>query len=346
MKKCEVTKGETPNEFFERNGMSTATGRWVNEKTNQAAMSAVTAVGTDSVKIDCFKPWVGLQSCGDDEPLTWSGNSKKWLRGRLFWEMTRPLRPEVANSGFEWKDFIMCVCHEPMRDVEWHLYCLFGYTRTHTVAEINEWLRARDQSLRIKSEKNKVLKPVLNEGDQAAGWFEPDPLEPSKQLWESAVDYFDEGRDDTKDVWHAYIALNEIMQDPYPTPEARKQFAPRSFDYFLYYTTRYSLKDIGHYLHTIFAHGTAMMEEHCSLALHKNEGTECVHSEEKSQQQNHGRHQGCGTDMTEECAVYGSRKLCRHVRDGTGLVPHRQVTNGQQLVPVLSFLPQTSPTVA
>ena len=80
--------------------------------------------------------------------------------------------------------------------------------------------------------------------------------------------------------------------------------------------------DVGHYLHQIFAHGWGMILKHLSLALHKNEGLECNNSEEKSQQQNHGLHGGCDSDMTNECAVFASRKLTRHARDGTGLIRH------------------------
>ena len=62
--------------------------------------------------------------------------------------------------------------------------------------------------------------------------------------------------------------------------------------------------------------------KHLSLALHKNEGLEGVNSEDKSQQQNHGRHGGCGTNMCFECLDYAGRKLVRHYRGATSAVPH------------------------
>jgi hypothetical protein len=99
---------------------------------------------------------------------------------------------------------------------------------------------------------------------------------------------------------------------------------------------RYESTDVGHYLHEIFAHGWTMIKIHLSLALHKNEGLEGVNSEEKSQQQNHGMHGGCDTDMTNECCVFASRKLTRHARDGTGLVPHPHAI-GSQLVSVTQW---------
>ena len=318
----EVIKGETPWEFFTRNGISEDTGRWVNEKGMHHLMKVVTGKGSDSIDEDHRSPWVGLTKFTAHEPMVWAGHSKKYLRGRMFWEQTRDLRPEIADYGWKWSDFVMCVCHEPMRDVEWKLYCLFGYTKTRSLEEINDWLAARNTGLQIKEENDKLLKPVLNYGSQVDKWFAKDPLDDSKYLWESAIDYVDEGREDTKDIWLSYIALNEIMQEPYPTHEMRLAFAPRSFDYFLRYVLRYQSIDVGHYLHQIFAHGTEMIMKHLSLALHKNEGLEGVNSEDKSQQQNHGRHGGCGTNMCFECLDYAGRKLVRHCRGATSAVPH------------------------
>ena len=89
-----------------------------------------------------------------------------------------------------------------------------------------------------------MKKPVLNYGSALKPWFEVDPLDSSKQLWESAIAYFDWdeeeqcAREDTVDIWHSYVALNEIMQEPYPTYEQRQDFGPRSFDFFLHFVLR------------------------------------------------------------------------------------------------------------
>lgn len=158
--------------------------------------------------------------------------------------MDRELRPEVSDAGWKWEDFVMCVCHEPMRDVEWLLYCLIGYSRTRTIQEANEWLAAHGLALQVELDGEKMKKPVLNYGSALKPWFEVDPLDSSKQLWESAIAYFDWdeeeqcAREDTVDIWHSYVALNEIMQEPYPTYEERQDFGPRSFDFFLLFVLR------------------------------------------------------------------------------------------------------------
>lgn len=244
MVKCEVVKGETPREFFRRNGISLTTGYWINDPDNQEELEAVTGIGPDSVESDQFQPWAGLQEHGADVPIVWSGRGKRFLRGRFFWEMDRPMRPEVADAGFTWDDFLMCVCHEPMRDMEWMLYCLIGYCRTRSLTETNAWLTAHKVSLQIEVEDGKMKKPVLNYGSSIKPWFKPDPLDPTKKLWESAIAFFDSDengpREDTIDVWHSYIAVQEIIQEPYPSEARRQEYGPRSFDYFLHFVLRYN----------------------------------------------------------------------------------------------------------
>jgi len=80
------------------------------------------------------------------------------------------------------------------------------------------------------------------------------------------------------------------------------------------------MTDIGHYLHQIFAHGTEMIMEHLSLALGKNENVECGNSEHKQDQQNHGMHGGCDTDMTMDCAVHDLKKVTRYTREASGVM--------------------------
>ena len=154
------------------------------------------------------------------------------------------MRPEVADAGFTWDDFLMCVCHEPMRDMEWMLYCLIGYCRTRSLTETNAWLTAHKVSLQIEVEDGKMKKPVLNYGSSIKPWFKPDPLDPTKKLWESAIAFFDSDengpREDTIDVWHSYIAVQEIIQEPYPSEARRQEYGPRSFDYFLHFVLRYN----------------------------------------------------------------------------------------------------------
>ena len=79
--KCEVKKGETPREFFLRNGISLATGDslrsgphylvpihrafagcWINHKDQQDEVQHVTGKGRDSTEEDHFKPWPGSDS--------------------------------------------------------------------------------------------------------------------------------------------------------------------------------------------------------------------------------------------------------------------------------------------
>ena len=94
-------------------------------------------------------------------------------------------------------------------------------------------------------------------------------------------------------------------------------FPALSFDYFVAFTVRYYPSDIGHYLHSMFAHGPKKMELHHSLHLHSNENVERGNQEHKKHQQNHGLHGGCGTDMCEDCVKHSQRKITRHTRDAT-----------------------------
>jgi hypothetical protein len=276
--KSELNQGETIRQYCLRNGISIATGRWINALESDEEMRTVTGKGVESVDLDDFTPWEGMQEYGDDEPITWSGASQRFLRGRFKWGMTREMVPEAADNGWTWEDFVTCVCHEPMRDTEWLLYCMFGYCRTRSLEEINVWLHGHGQALQLKMDGDKLVKPVLNHGTAAKAWFQPDPLDRSRSLWESAVEFADENSEDTIDIWHAYIALNEIMQTPYLTDEARAEFAPRSFDFFLFFVLRYQMSDVGHYLHQIFAHCPDQILTHKSLALHKNENVEKLNS--------------------------------------------------------------------
>lgn len=56
---------------------------------------------------------------------------------------------------------------------------------------------------------------------------------------------------------------------------------------------------------------------HKSLHLNSNENVERGNKEHKTDQQHHGLHGGCGTDMCLDCAKHSQRKLTRHVRDAT-----------------------------
>ena len=332
MMKVEILQGDTIRGICEREGYSVESFCWINNPSLQSQMQEKTGKGCDSVEEDHFKPWSGLfekvttdegeswvLAVGIDEPIVWNGRSKKHCRGRFKWTETREMIEEVANAGWKWSDFIMCVCHEPMRDTEWMCKGLFYCSRTRSVDEINSWLEDRDMIVRCEVVKEKIAKPTINYGSEAKAWFKPDPLDKSKMLWESAVDYMDEGRADTKAVWASYALLNEIMQLPYPTLEQRKEYAPRSFDYFLAFTLRYQPTDIGHYLHQIFAHGYNMIMTHLSLGLHKNENVEKGNSEHKKYEQCHGLHGGCGSDMCLDCIDKDRRKLTRYVRDASGV---------------------------
>jgi hypothetical protein len=333
MIKVELKKGETVREICEREGVSHETFFWMNHPQMQSEMQAKTGLGCDSVEEDHFKPWGGLFTKGTkvdkqvvydwavelDEPITWSGAGKRYVRGRFKWGETREMVAAVADSGWTWADFVMCVCHEPMRDLEWLLFCMWSYSRTRSVNEINAWLEARGVITRCDVVKEKIVKPVVNYGSEAKKWFAPDPLDKTKKLWESAIDYIDAGRADTKAVWASYVLLNEIMQLPYPTLEQRKSYNPRSFDHFLAFTLLYQPTDIGHYLHEIFAHGYRMIMTHLSLALHKNEAVEHGNSEHKKYEQCHGLHGGCGSDMCLDCIEKDRRKLVRLVRDASGI---------------------------
>jgi hypothetical protein len=97
---------------------------------------------------------------------------------------------------------------------------------------------------------------------------------------------------------------------------------------------RYSKGDVHHYLHMDFHHVPRWLEIHKSVALHKNEGLECVNSEDKQFEQNHGTHDEMGQYMTKTCCVHHGRKLLRFLRDDweedaiqaeANGKPHRQI---------------------
>lgn len=230
-------QGETVEEISIREGINEATLYWINSKSMHTEMKKYTGVGCTSTDNDNFQP-MDLSGFGRSQPITWGGKGKRYIRGRFRWEATRPLIPAVASFGWEWSDFIMCVCHEPMRGTEWMVYGLFKYTRTRSAKEVNKWLQDRGVTQQMEVQKETVKKPVINYGSDAKKWFLKDPLDPTKPLWESAVDYIDNGRKDTKAVWLSYILLQEVMQQPYLTKEQQAQYAPRSFDYFLSYVMR------------------------------------------------------------------------------------------------------------
>ena len=107
----------------------------------------------------------------------------------------------------------MCVTHEPMRQIEWKVYHIMR-TSDLSMKEINEWLDGR-VNFQGESTENNVAKPSFNYVKAATVWLEEDPLQSGIDLWESFVDFADGGREDTKDVWHAYINMRSIQQGWY-----------------------------------------------------------------------------------------------------------------------------------
>jgi hypothetical protein len=291
---------------------------WSNTPSLQSKLETVTGRSCESCETDKFKPWAGFHKLQPDEPISGQGKQKLFIRGKFKWEAKREMVPEVARHGFTWDDFIFCTCHELMRDTEWHLFCLLGYG-TRTEDEANNWLRERGVSLKVETDGDKLLKPKINHGGCGKKFYEPDPLDKSRLLWETACEYFEDPSmlAGTRRVWLSYANLNTVMRLPYPDEQQRSLFGPLSFDYFLAFTLRYYPSDVGHYLHQIFAHGPKKMATHQSLHLHSNENVERGNKEHKENQQNHCTHGGCGNDMCLDCTKHSLRKVTRHVRDAT-----------------------------
>lgn len=210
--KIEVQRGDTPRKIASEQGIDVRTLIWMNTPSLQAKMQEVTGKGCDSCEEDHFKPWSGFHKLGPDEPIAAPGRSRLFIRGRFTWESNRPLVPEVARHGFGWDDIVFCTCHEPMRDIEWFLYCLWGYG-IRTEDEASDWLVKRGMSIKVETDGEKLRKPKINHGSCAKKWFQPDPLEPSKPLWETACEFFDDPKrlGETKKVWLSYEKLNTVI---------------------------------------------------------------------------------------------------------------------------------------
>ena len=317
----EVSKGETPNQFAQRNNMSTLAVREGNDLDDQLNLQAYTTkrftldleddrYKGQELECDVSAPWDGLHEFKDDEPMQWRGRGKRFLRGRHRQKMDRPLRQEVADYGWTWEDFCMCVTHEPMRQIEWKVYHIMR-TSDLSMKEINEWLDGR-VNFQGESTENNVAKPSFNYVKAATVWLEEDPLQSGIDLWESFVDFADGGREDTKDVWHAYINMRSIQQEPYPTDEQIDEFDCHSFDYFLAWVTRYEKAEHPHYLHLDGHHAGPWMRHHRSLALNKNGNSECLNSVDKQHQQNNCTHGGLGGNMCLDAAEHNGRRLIRY----------------------------------
>ena len=309
----EVTQGETYREFAKRNGVSLDTIVWSNEAANHSALKTLTSKGGEISEPDLRKPWGGLSKILPDDPMRWS-RGKRLLRGRFRLEMDRELVPELAENGFSWKDVCCCVVHGTMRRLEWNVYHILR-TADKTMAEINEWAEERELAFRATQGKEHLEKPTFNYVSAATVWLKPDPCNPDLELWESLVDFADEGREDTKEVWESYLSMREIQQLPYPSPAQIDEFEELTFDMFIAHVTRYEKGHIDLYLHFDFMHAPVWMRVHKSLALHANQAAENLNSLHKTSQSNGGTHGGLGGNMCLDALETDARRIVRNDKE-------------------------------
>ena len=203
---------------------------------------------------------------------------------------------------------MMCYLHELLRQSEWHVFHIIR-TPIRTAKELNKWMA--DRGINFEIGPGDIEKPTFSYGALAKSWFHIDPLDGKKRLWETLIDFADEGREDTKNVWRAYQVMQEIAQLPYPTPTQVDEFETRTFDYFLAHSIRYAKNDTSHYCHADFMHAPQWMRAHASAALHKNEALEKLNPLDKQHQQNHCTHGGLGGDMCLDALLHNGRRLFR-----------------------------------